>query len=78
MLLSNDLISVHLSHRRRTVVEGCNRTCLKWIRAARHIYGIICHTQGLYYKNKLSQQFTMLMIRFGWTQVSYDIAEGSE
>ena len=50
MLLSTDLIPVHFLYRRRTVMEGCNRTCLEWIRAVRHIYGIIRHTQGLYWQ----------------------------
>ena len=43
MLLSTDLIPVHLSHCGQTVMIGSNRTSLEWIRAARHIYGIIRH-----------------------------------
>ena len=48
MLLLTDLIPVHLLHCGQTVMIGCNHTSFEWTRAVRHIYGIICHKQGLY------------------------------
>ena len=48
MLLLADLIPVHLLHCGRTVMIGCNHTSFEWIRAVRHIYGIIRNMQGLY------------------------------
>ena len=39
---------------------GCNHTSLEWIRAVRHIYGIICHMQGLYNTYFLLRIFPLL------------------
>ena len=48
MLLSTDLIPVHLLYCGQTVMIGCNHTSFEWTRAVRHVYGIIRHMQGLY------------------------------
>ena len=57
ILLLTDLIPVHLLYCGQTVVIGCNHTSFEWIRAVRHIYGIIRHMQGLY---RLSAWFTTI------------------
>ena len=50
MLLLTDLIPVHLLYCGQTVMIVCNHTSFEWTRKVRHIYGIIRHMQGLYWK----------------------------
>ena len=53
MLLLTDLIPVHLLHCGRTMVIGCSRISFEWIRALRHIYGLIRHMRGLYISSRV-------------------------
>ena len=60
ILLLTDLMPVHLLYCGQTVMIGCNHTSFEWTRAVRHIYGILRHMQGLYWK---------FLIIFQWRSV---------